>query len=205
MDQNFFIQPWLNQKEFIDTYHTLFSSYVNTENMPIDDFTGDMLDVEVYKNLFNDPKVFEAVQKSYPNITEKELNKFFEKSPLRPNYIILGEPQAFNKVISKTGAAKSARYKDAGLLQSAKLGTISSIKRVNARNKYLTLIFNDDFSFNGAFKNVFNGASDAQIKDFFKQGNYTAVILRKNKQGEPWIYKINILSRYLCKGQDKDR
>lgn len=168
---------------------------MNDLNIPVDYFTGDMLDIEVYKNLFNDPKVFEAVQKSYPNITEKELNKFFEKSPLRPNYIILGEPQAFNKVISKTGAAKSARYKDAGLLQSAKLGTISSIKRVNARNKYLTLIFNDDFSFNGAFKNVFNGASDAQIKDFFKQGNYTAVILRKNKQGEPWLYKINIFDK----------
>ena len=42
MDQNFFIQPWLNQKEFIDTYHTLFTSYVNTENMPIDDFINNL-------------------------------------------------------------------------------------------------------------------------------------------------------------------
>lgn len=42
MDQNFFIQPWLNQNEFIDTYQTLFTSYMNTENMPIDDFINNL-------------------------------------------------------------------------------------------------------------------------------------------------------------------
>ena len=187
-------------QELQEAYNKAFKTnafYYNMQglNIPIEYFTGDMIDVEVYKKLFNNSDIIEAVQKSYSNLDDLQLNNYFKKSALRPNYVIVGEPQAFNKVITKTGVAKSARLKSNGLVQSAKLGTLSSIKRVNARNKYLSLIFNDDFSFDGAFKDVFNHATDAEIKEFFGNKRWVATVLRENRRGEPWLYKVRVYDR----------
>lgn len=176
--------------------------YYNFDDMdlPIDLFTGDMIDQTVYNTFLDDPRIRKAIQKVYPNFFEITSNNFFEKSAIRPNTIIVGSPNAYNMLYdysSKTfrKVNKSSGYKYANLHDSIIRGSTTAIKRVNGEHKWLDLFFNKDFSLKDTFAQAFKGASDKEIAEVFKRNNWDAAILKQNKKGEPVVYKIHIYNR----------
>lgn len=176
--------------------------YYNFDNMdlPIDLFTGDMIDQTVYNTFLDDPRIRRAIQKVCPNFFEMTSNNFFEKSAIRPNTIIVGAPNAYNTLYdysSKTfhKVNKSSGYKYANLYDSIIRGSTTAIKRVNGEHKWLDLFFNKDFSLKDTFAQAFEGASDEEIATVFKRNNWDAAVLKQNKKGEPVVYKIHIYNR----------
>lgn len=176
--------------------------YYNFDDMdlPIDLFTGDMIDQTVYNTFLEDSRIRRAIQKVCPNFFEMTSNNFFEKSAIRPNTIIVGDPNAYNILYdysSKTfhKVNKSSGYKYANLYDSIIRGSTTAIKRVNGEHKWLDLFFNKDFSLKDTFAQAFEGASDEEIADVFKRNNWDAAVLKQNKKGEPVIYKIHIYNR----------
>lgn len=176
--------------------------YYNFDDMdlPIDLFTGDMIDQTVYNTFLDDPRIRKAIQKVCPNFFEMTSNNFFEKSAIRPNTIIVGDPDAYNMLYdysSKTfhKVNKSSGYKYSNLYDSIIRGSTTAIKRVNGEHKWLDLFFNKDFSLKDTFAQAFEGASDEEIADVFKRNNWDAAVLKQNKKGEPVVYKIHIYNR----------
>lgn len=176
--------------------------YYNFDDMdlPIDLFTGDMIDQTVYNTFLDDPRIRKAIQKVCPNFFEMTSNNFFEKSAIRPNTIIVGDPNAYNILYdysSKTfhKVNKSSGYKYTNLYDSIIRGSTTAIKRVNGEHKWLDLFFNKDFSLKDTFAQAFEGASDEEIADVFKRNNWDAAVLKQNKKGEPVVYKIHIYNR----------
>lgn len=181
------------------------NAYFNwgTIDVPEELFTGQMMSKTYLDAIKQHPTIASflgnlRVQKSYLKLDENNLDTFFTKEISRPNFTIVGVPNAFNRVIDYAEDTFRALniepwYYSTRLDRSAYAGSISAIKRVNTEHKYLQLWFNDDFALGGSvFKPILDNATDEELSKLFRRNEYAAVVLKQDKNGMPRVYKIFI-------------
>jgi hypothetical protein len=181
-------------------------SYFAWEDMqlPNDMYTGDMVDASLYKKLLEQDKVAKALEpymntKSVFKMDKNGINNFYPASYSRPNMFVVGGVDAYNNLLDafsdhlKANGYDTLPYYAYRIDKSVWMGNSQAIKRTNNKNKYLQLMFNDDFSLDAQwFRHVLDDASDKEIEKLFNNKEFQACILRQNRKGQPTVYKIYI-------------
>lgn len=181
-------------------------SYFAWEDMqlPNDMYTGDMVDASLYKKLLEQDKVAKALEpymntKSVFKMDKNGINNFYPADYSRPNMFVVGGVDAYNTLLDafsdylKANGYDTLPYYAYRIDKSVWIGNSQAIKRTNNKNKYLQLMFNDDFSLDAQwFRHVLDDASDKEIEKLFNNKEFQACILRQNRKGQPTVYKIYI-------------
>ena len=126
------------------------------------------------------------------------MNSFTNGSLSLPNTCFIGSDTFVNNLI--TGSMDTLGdylpYESTDALFRAWRGQVENIKRVNNITKYTSLFFNDDYYIdNSIFRTALKDATDKELQEFFNKHNYQAVILKKDKLGNPKVYKIFIRNK----------
>lgn len=136
-------------------------------------------------------------QKLYQKFDRKGNNLFFNKSYSRINYAIVGGYNALDYVQQLYQAPNEDIVLHSNrLTKNTMSGMLSYLTRHNRTTKYLSLFFNGQFSLDSTlFKDMFSGASDADIDRFFSEGNYKAAILVNDLKGNPKVIEYKVYDR----------
>lgn len=184
------------------------------EGIPFEMYNGEYIDPELYEDLFQQRWFREMLGEDNIQIVY-ELRR---KGILTPNFNIVGKAGAYNDVtdVVKYGREAAGIFGDAvssyGKLEGTDLKnykymsgyldraldelTSTSIRNASSETKYLQIMFNDDFALDTLIKaGMFKGKTDKDIAQFFKRGNWTGVILRKDGFGRPTVYRYNIFDK----------
>ena len=194
------------QKQVTQAFKGTSSSfYWDTMYIPDQLFTGEMMDTSLYDALFIDRNLAKLignseVQKTYLKTDAKGINSFFTKDVSRPNGVIVGSEQAYNRVVDYLRGNNTnlgnLMYKSTRLDKSAHIGITQALLRQDAEQKYLQMFFNDDFSITGKFWNkIISNATDTELGSLFARNKNVAVILRENAKGLPQVYKVAVTGR----------
>lgn len=143
--------------------------------------------MEKYEDFFGDIEK----QKLYQKFTPQGVNMFFDKSYSRLNLAVIGGYDTYNiwNSINPTFIPRSTEMSSNTLA-----GLTAAINRSNKIVKYLTMIFNNDWSLdNPLLVKMFENATDLDIKQFFKENKYKVAILRADRKNLPkiWEFKVN--------------
>ncbi len=184
------------------------------KGIPFEMYNGEYIDPELYEDLFQQRWFREM-------LGEENIQLVYEmrrKGILTPNFNIVGKAGAYNDVtdVVKYGREAAGIYGDAvssyGKLEGTDLKnykymssyldraldelTSTSIRNASSEAKYLQVMFNDDFALDTLIKaGMFKGKTDKDIAQFFKRGNWTGVILRKDNFGRPTVYRYHIFDK----------
>ena len=182
-------------------------SYIplSQQDIPVDLITGEVMNADVWDAILNNKRLQDAlgdssIQKTYRKFGENGVDNIYKLSDAYLQTAILGE-NGYNKLLDYlqkdlTKMKVNPRKKASDLVNSVFSGSVQMIKRTNNRNKYEQLFFNDDFSFSSSHvQAIFKDATDEEIKNIFKQGNYDAVVLKETKVGRHKAFKITVENR----------
>ena len=197
------------QQQIVTDIFDKNQSYFAWEDMqlPNDMYTGDMTDVGVYQKLLEQEDVAKELEpymntKSVFKMDKNNNNNFYPASYSRPNMYVVGGVDAYNTLLETFSDHFIAQGYDTlpyyayRIDKSVWIGNSQAIKRTNNKNKYLQLMFNDDFSLDAPwFRRVLDNASDAEIEKLFNNKEFQACILRQNRKGQPTVYKIYITNK----------
>ena len=168
-------------------------------------YTGEVIDLDTYNTLIESEEIGDILgddleRKSYSKAFAKGINNNFVL-----NTFIIGCPEATNELYSCMAQRFNALnkiipYHSNELPRIVYSGTHTVITRANNAIKYLELFFNEDYYLGSEhFVRMFKDADDADIKDFFKKGNYVAMVAKEAKDGSPAIYKYEVFNRTTLK------
>lgn len=164
-------------------------------------FTGEVIDLDTFQTLVDSDELIEilgddAERKLYSKTFAKGVNNNFVL-----NTFIIGSPDATNELYS----CFAQRFQDLNKsipyhsMEAPRLLYSSShtvITRANNIIKYLELFFNQDYYLGSMhFVEAFKSATDADISNFFKRGNFVAMVAKEAKDGSPAIYKFEVYNR----------
>ena len=164
-------------------------------------YTGEVIDLDTYTTLSESEELTKVLgdlmeRKSYSKASAKGINNNFVL-----NTFIIGSPDATNELYSCMAQRfqdlnKAIPYHSNELPRMIYSGTHTVITRANNTIKYLELFFNQDY-YLGAdhFVKAFENASDTDIADFFKRGNFVAMVAKEAKDGSPAVYKFEVFNR----------
>ena len=197
------------QQQIVTDIFDKNQSYFAWEDMqlPNDMYTGDMTDVGVYQKLLEQEDVAKELEpymntKSVFKMDKNNNNNFYPASYSRPNMFVVGGVDAYNDLLDafsdhlKASGYDTLPYYAYRIDKSVWMGNSQAIKRTNNKNKYLQLMFNDDFSLDAPwFRHVLDNASDKEIEKLFNEKKFQACILRQNRKGQPTVYKIYITNK----------
>lgn len=210
---NYTFSPGSGLQKLQDMFTNAFKNnytYFHTDGMRIPPslMTGDLMsnDISKYvreskalKKYFGD----ETLQKTYLNLDDLGNNSFYARNIPRPDLVFLGELDCHNQVMNLaetsnivSGVPRPDLPRTMSMADSATVSTVVATKMANTEHKFAQLIANDDFYIgNPMFKQVFEKASNKEIKNFFEQKNFVACILREDPiTKRPKIYKYYIKS-----------
>lgn len=190
------------QQDIITSVFKNNRAYYNTTvtDVPEDFWTGEYLDKETYENILNSERFAKALdeetkQKVYSKLSNYGSNNIYRNEELVLNFSIIGAPNAFNRVLdSVDDVIKHPEYVTTDLTRRAFNSNLLAIKRQNNINKYMQVWFGGDFSLDGKLFRFLQDPSvtDAEIKELFTRNNWDVVILKENKKGKPWVYRISV-------------
>lgn len=185
----------------IDDYRRYLNLY-NYDDIPSNLLLVQTLNEDTWNNFINANEDFFGnikERKLYQKLSKEGINTFFDKSFERINTSVIGGFDTYNiwNSIYSDNFIPHSLY----LTRNTQTGLISMIHRSNKINKYLTLFFNKDWSLTESFvlRNMFANATDKELIDFFKTGDYKVAILRTDKQGLPKVYEYKIINRKAFK------
>lgn len=164
-------------------------------------YTGEVIDLDTYNILVESEEIGDILgddleRKSYSKAFAKGINNNFVL-----NTFIIGCPEATNELYSCMAQRFNALnkiipYHSNELPRIVYSGTHTVITRANNAIKYLELFFNKDYYLGSEhFVRMFKDTDDAGIKEFFKKGNYVAMVAKEAKDGSPAVYKYEIFNR----------
>lgn len=181
----------------IDKYRDRLNMTDNT--VPSDLLTAETLNrdtwnafVEAHADFFGDAEE----RKLYQKLTPQGNSTYFNKSFERLNLTVFGGYNTYNiwnSTYSDTYLPRSIQMD-----RNTKSGLIAMINRSNKITKYISLIFNDDYSLKESIllRNMFDNASDKEIKNFFKDGKYKVAVLRADATNLPKIYSFEVYNKH---------
>ncbi len=210
---NYTFSPGSGLQKLQDVFTNAFKNnytYFHTDGMliPPSLMTGDLMsnDISKYvreskalKKYFGD----ETLQKTYLNLDDLGNSNFYARNIPRPDLVFVGELDCHNQVMNLaetsnivSGVPRPDLPRTMSMADSATVGTVVATKMANTEHKFAQLIANDDFYIgNPMFKQVFEKASNKEIKNFFEQKNFVACILREDPiTKRPKLYKYYIKS-----------
>lgn len=184
------------------------------KGIPFEMYNGEYIDPELYEDLFQQRWFREM-------LGEENIQLVYEsrrKGILTPNFNIVGKAGAYNDVtdVVKYGREaagifgdavssyvelegtdlKNYKYMSSFLDRALDELTSTAIRNASSEAKYLQVMFNDDFALDTLIKaGMFKGKTDKDIAQFFKRGNWTGVILRKDNFGRPTVYRYHIFDK----------
>jgi DNA-binding ferritin-like protein (Dps family) len=164
-------------------------------------FTGEVIDLDTFDAIMESDEMTAVLgdlleRKSYSKAYAKGIKNNFIL-----NTFIIGGPNASNELYSCMAQRfqdlnKSIPYHSLELPKMVYAGTHTVVARANNAVKYLELFFNEDYALGSKhFVAAFKDATDEEIADFFKKGNYVAMVIKEDKQGRPIIFKTIIENR----------
>lgn len=208
---NYTFSPGSGLQKLQDVFTNAFKNnymYFHTDGMrvPPSLMTGDLMsnDISRYirgakslKKYFGD----ETLQKTYLNLDDLGNSNFYVRNIPRPDLVFVGELDCHNQVMDLAETSNIVSDvprpdlpRTMSMADSATVGTVVATKMANTEHKFAQLIANDDFYIgNPMFKQVFEKASNKEIKNFFEQKNFVACILREDPiTKRPKLYKYYI-------------
>lgn len=204
---------FLKTKEYaiFDEYQKLYTDIFNqnrvplnldTSTIPADLFIGDNLNFKVFDALLDETLPDGVKQKLYSNTKNRIIKKFLKEDINIPNVNIIGDLDLYNDIVDYTheitkGLGGYGKPFVTGDLNKAVYSSIiEGIKRIDSKNKYLQIIFSDDFALDSPlFRPVLENATDEEIAELFKKHNYVATVLKEGRDGQPKVYKIIVDDR----------
>ena len=169
--------------------------------VPYELFTGDLINADDWNAFLSNKnirKLFVTEQNALQNASDSIVNNFLKKSELQPNFMVIGDANALNKLFTLEDAGFKALNRDApvranDIISRTMYSNIATIKSYNNIKKYLQLWYNKDFSIGSKmFRPVLENATDEELKNFFKRNNFVACVLKQDKAGLPKVYKIYV-------------
>ena len=204
---------FVKTKEYaiFDEYQKLYTDIFNqnrvplnldTSAIPADLFIGDNLNFKVFDALLNETLPEGVKQKLYSNIKNRIIKKFLKEDINIPNVNIIGDLDLYNDIvdyaheITKGLGGYGKPFVTGDLNKAVYSSVIEGIKRIDSKNKYLQIIFSDDFALDSPlFRPILENATDAEIAELFKKHNYVATVLKEGRDGQPKVYKIIVDDR----------
>lgn len=166
-----------------------------------DTFTGNLIDNDAIDVLLDVPEISKALgdaveRKAYLKSYSKGINKF---TPL--SSVIKGNVQDVNRFYELVADAFNNSsvgmpFRSGELPRLVYAGNHEAITMSNNIIKYLELFLNEDYYLGSKhFVEAFKGVSDAEINNFFKRGNFIAMVAKEDKEGLPKVFKYIINNR----------
>lgn len=177
-------------------YFTYDGAIINPEM-----FTGNLIDNDAIDVLLDLPEFSEILgdaveRKAYLKSYSKGINKF---TPL--SSVIKGNVQDVNRFYELVADAFDNNsvgmpFRSGELPRLVYVGNHEAITMSNNIIKYLELFLNEDYYLGSKhFVEAFKGVSDAEINNFFKRGNFIAMVAKEDKEGLPKVFKYIINNR----------
>lgn len=177
-------------------YFTYDGAIINPEM-----FTGNLIDNDAIDVLLDLPEFSEILgdaveRKAYLKSYSKGINKF---TPL--SSVIKGNVQDVNRfyelvVDAFDNSSVGMPFRSGELPRLVYAGNHEAITMSNNIIKYLELFLNEDYYLGSKhFVEAFKGVSDAEINNFFKRGNFIAMVAKEDKEGLPKVFKYIINNR----------
>lgn len=192
------------QQDVITESFKTSRNYIRWEGKDIPDeiWAGDLLDQDELDIILEHKSIYDALDdgvghNSYSNWDKESIKSFTESRNLRPNTVIIGDPKGRSDLVKLSFYEFTKQNKTASIgttnLYKRAFNTIgTSIKFVNNKTKYASLLLNDDFALANDMFKWLDDCTDAELKNFFKRNNFVACVMRQNKKGDARIYKIYI-------------
>ena len=183
----------------------MFSYKATGQDLPFELYTGSRITEDNLAVILQDPDIIKALddgmgRNSYSIFDKNGINTFWENKLPKANTIFVGDLDCYNNLIYETsqifkGSSIKPVYDTHIIDRDVWSSLIAGIELSSVEQRMLQTMFNEDFSFNGpVLRDLFEGKTDKEIQDVFKNQGYIAAILRQDRKGRPKIYKIAINS-----------
>lgn len=186
--------------------------YLNLEDMdvPLDMTVVEAMPEPLWLAIQQDSAFDEALKESAEHILYQKdpttyKNTFFKKSYSRLNYTIIGGPNALELMQARYRDAETYIHYSRDIIKHTKSGLLAFLNRSNRIKKYLSLFFNKDFSIGSSlFHPALSNLSDKELAEFLANGEYRALILRADKNGQPIVFDYMVNSQKTLQNAVKD-